>query len=333
LRPGLAVDALRPASARLQAGGNRLRDFADAQLLISSQTTSHHTNSLYAAGALDFPGRGAAHAEGGVGAIAETLVESIRHSGGQVHFLQRVTAIRLEPPARARLEITGGDSLRADTVIINAPPWNARALLGENAGPALRRLPPLPDQAWGAFMLYVGLDSGVTRDDAPLHQQVVSRRPMGNGNSVFLSLSPAWDSSRAPVGKRALTMSAHTPLQHWWQLHEHDRAGYEALKGELVEKLLDTAEVVLPGLREAASLILPGTPVTFRRFTQRTLGWVGGFPQHSLTSSWAPRLAPNVWMVGDGIFPGQSIAAVALGGLRVAEEVMKRSASMQRRAS
>jgi len=31
---------------------------------------------------------------------------------------------------------------------------------------------------------------------------------------------------------------------------------------------------------------------------------------------------PNLWMVGDSIFPGQSTAAVALGGLRVAQAVL-----------
>jgi phytoene dehydrogenase-like protein len=171
-------------------------------------------------------------------------------------------------------------------------------------------------------MLHVGLDGAAVPEDAPLHHQVIVREPAGNGNSVFLSLSPAWDKSRAPAGGRALTMSAHTPLLEWWQRYEQDRAAYEALKAGFTEKLLDAAEVALPGVREAASVILSGTPVTFERFTGRERGWVGGFPQRSLSSSWAPRLAPGVWMVGDSIFPGQSIAAVALGGLRVAEAIM-----------
>jgi hypothetical protein len=31
-----------------------------------------------------------------------------------------------------------------------------------------------------------------------------------------------------------------------------------------------------------------------------------------------------MWLVGDSIFPGQSTAAVALGGLRVAELILRR---------
>jgi hypothetical protein len=38
-----------------------------------------------------------------------------------------------------------------------------------------------------------------------------------------------------------------------------------------------------------------------------------------------PRLGPGLWLVGDSIFPGQSTAATALGGLRVAQQVLRES--------
>jgi hypothetical protein len=62
--------------------------------------------------------------------------------------------------------------------------------------------------------------------------------------------------------------------------------------------------------------------VTFQGFTRRVGGWVGGFPQTNLFQAWGPRLGRGLWMVGDSIFPGQSTAAVALGGLRVAHSVL-----------
>jgi phytoene dehydrogenase-like protein len=89
-----------------------------------------------------------------------------------------------------------------------------------------------------------------------------------------------------------------------------------------VDQMLTAAERVIPKLRDAAALILPGTPITFRRFTRRAWGWVGGFPQTHLSRAWGPRLSPGLWMVGDSIFPGQSTAAVALGGLRVAQAIL-----------
>ena len=108
----------------------------------------------------------------------------------------------------------------------------------------------------------------------------------------------------------------------WWTCYENDREAYEARKQDYTERVLSAAEVALPGLRGAAGLILPGTPVTFQQFTRRLWGWVGGFPQTSLFRAWGPRLGPGLWMVGDSIFPGQSVPAVALGGLRVARSLL-----------
>jgi C-3',4' desaturase CrtD len=330
--PGLALDAVRPVSAHLRGMSERLRLFVDAQLLIAAQTTSRHANALYGASALDLPRRGVAHAEGGMGAIAETLVEAVRRNGGQVQFRQEATRIAIERGRPVAVETRKGASFAADVVIANLPPWNLARLLGEHAAgklhgrslrpSSLRPLTPRPRNVWGAFMLYVGLDGAAVPATFPLHHQVVRGEPMGNGNTVFLSLSPAWDEGRAPQGRRTLTVSTHTELEPWWDLYEHDRKAYQTRKQAYADRVMTAAEVALPGLRDAAGLVLPGTPVTFQRFTRRLWGWVGGFPQTSLTRAWGPRLAPGLWLVGDSVFPGQSVPAVALGGLRVARSLL-----------
>jgi phytoene dehydrogenase-like protein len=154
-----------------------------------------------------------------------------------------------------------------------------------------------------------------------LHHQIILGEPLGEGNSLFVSLSPDWDNGRAPVGHRAVTVSTHTNLGQWWDLFQHDPAAYEKRKQEYTRRILTALEHFVPGISGGADLILPGTPISFERFTRRAWGWVGGFPQVNLLQAWGPRLAPNIWMVGDSIFPGQSTAAVALGGMRVAEDV------------
>jgi C-3',4' desaturase CrtD len=332
LRPSLAADALRSVSAHLRGASERMRLFVDAQLLIAAQTTSRHANALYGASALDLPQRGAVQAEGGMGAIASTLVEAVRRQGGQVYLRQQVTRIVTEAGRPIAVETKRGGSFPADIVVANLPPWNVAQLLGNGAALRLRRLPPRPQEVWGAFMAYVGLDSAVIPENFPLHHQVIIREPFGNGNTVFLSLSPAWDAGRAPNGRRALTLSTHTELEPWWDLFESDRPAYESRRRDYVERTMATAEIALPGLREAADLILPGTPVTFQRFTRRLWGWVGGFPQTSLFRTWGPRLAPGLWLVGDSIFPGQSVPAVSLGGMRVAQSVLEELAGLGRRS-
>jgi C-3',4' desaturase CrtD len=321
ISPQLAVDALRPVAAHLRQAPERLRLFVDAQLLIAAQTTSARANALYGASALDLPHRGVVHLTGGIGAIAQTLGHAVQANGGSVRYRREATRIIMQGGRPVAVETKRGDALPADIVVANLPPWNIARLLGDAAPRRLQRLPRRPSHGWGAFMVYAGLDGSAIPANYPLHHQVIVREPMGEGNTVFLSLSPEWDAGRAPAGRRALTISTHTALAEWWRLFEADRAAYEARKQVYGERMLAAAEKAVPGLRQAATMILPGTPVTFQRFTRRAWGWVGGFPQTSLFTAWGPRLAPALWMVGDSIFPGQSTAAVALGGLRVARAI------------
>ena len=172
--------------------------------------------------------------------------------------------------------------------------------------------------------IVVACESGARMTDATIkHLLQDTEMTRGKLKSGFASLTPEWDTSRAPARQRGLTLSTHTSnLQSWWQDYDNDRAAYEERKKELTERVLSAAETALPGLRGAVRLILPGTPVTYQRFTHRKWGWVGGFPQTGLLNNISPRLAKNLWLVGDSIFPGQSTAAVALGGLRVANAAL-----------
>lgn len=322
LQPGLFADTLRPVAHHLRDLPDALRLFVDGQLLIAAQTTSGRANALYGASALDLPRRGIVHLAGGMGAIAETLAQAVRNNGGQVRYRQEVTRIEIQQSRPVAVHTRRGERYPADLVIANLPPWNIAPLLGDDLPPTLRTLPPQPTDGWGAFMAHVGVDAAAVPPDTPLHHQVIVREPMGEGNTLFLSLSPAWDEGRAPAGRRALTISTHTSLKPWWRLRQSDPARYEQRKQHDLARLLRHAERALPHLRDAADLVMPGTPVTFQRFTRRAWGWVGGFPQTSLFRTWRPQLAPNLWMVGDSIFPGQSTAAVALGGLRVARAIL-----------
>jgi phytoene dehydrogenase-like protein len=170
--------------------------------------------------------------------------------------------------------------------------------------------------------MYLGIDGSVVTNDVILHHQVIAGKPLGEGNSIFISLSPAWDSSRAPDGQRAITISTHTKPAEWWKVYTTDEAKYEAHKAAFAEKIMNIAEYTLPGIRQATRLMRTGIPVTFQHFTRRAGGWVGGYPQTHLLRARGPRIRPRLWMVGDSIFPGQSTAATALGGIRVAHQVL-----------
>ena len=48
-----------------------------------------------------------------------------------------------------------------------------------------------------------------------------------------------------------------------------------------------------------------------------------GFDATVLQNAWGSRLGRNLWLVGDSIFPGQSVAATALGGMWVAGVILR----------
>ena len=322
LKPGLAADTLRTVSAHLNGVNHDLRLFLDGQLLISAQTTSEHANALYGASALDLPRRGAVHVRGGMGGISTQLMDAIQRYGGRVLLRKQVIQVRKTDSQTYQVEVKRDEPKEADIIIFNLTPWNIRSLLEPPPPGALNGLSPKPEQGWGAFMLYLGVDEQVIPREFALHHQLLQKRPLAEGNSIFLSVSPEWDSQRAPIGKRAITISTHTEIEQWWHAQESDPKAYQLKRKRLQEKILRTVETLLPGIKQHADVILDGTPQTFAYFTGRQRGWVGGFPQTNLMQTMAPRLSKNLWMVGDSIFPGQSTAAVALGGLRVARDVL-----------
>jgi C-3',4' desaturase CrtD len=318
----LFTDSFRQIFHYLKELSPHLNLFVDSQLLISSQTTSIHANALYGAVALDFPRRGVVEVPGGMVSLAKKLVGAIERFGGTIQYHKEVTQVSHQPDSKFLVHTRGGHEYHADVLIFNLPPWNIKSLTKDINIKRLESLLPIPPNSWGAFTLYIGIDSNVIAHTFANHHQVIASEPLGEGNSIFLSLSPDGDQARAPENYRALTISTHTKIGEWWRLFKQDKNLYEQRKLHFVNKILDNAELILPGLRSTAKLILPGTPVTFQRFTRRESGWLGGFPQTGLFNVWGPRLGRNLWMVGDSIFPGQSIPSVAMGGIRVAQSVI-----------
>lgn len=333
---GMVLAALRPSTLRAlpylfstigslaSEQAPMFRAFLDGQLLISAQATAAQASALYGSAALDLPRRGVNHIQGGIGALADTLVAWLRANGGEVLFRQQVAKIEVRGGRATAVTTNKGLHLSADNIVANLTPWALAELLGPDAPNSLRREVQRRGPTWGAFTLYLGLDGAKLPPLVASHHQIIQdhKRPLGEGNSVFVSLSKEGDERRGPAGHRTATLSTHTDVDSWWRLRHTDRAAYHARRDDYVEKLLVGAETAVPGIRQAITLCLPGTPVTFQFYTRRPQGMVGGFPQTSLFDVRGPATdLPNLWLVGDSIFPGQSTAGVTLGGMRVATAV------------
>ena len=99
--------------------------FLNAQLLISAQATSDRANALYGSAALDLPRRGVNHVIGGIGALAETLVDWIRANGGEVLYRQHVTQIELKKGVAKRVRTKRGLVVDCDFLVGEFDPLGA----------------------------------------------------------------------------------------------------------------------------------------------------------------------------------------------------------------
>jgi phytoene dehydrogenase-like protein len=286
---------------------------------------------------MDLPRAGAHHVRGGIGGIAKTLADTLQKFGGRILYRQEVTKIDVENGRAARVHTNKKQVFEADIFLGNLTPWSLDKLLGKSSPASLQREVAGRSATWGAFTLYLGIPADALPHDAAHgdHFQVVKdySRPLGEGNSVFVSLSDADDETRAPAGYRAATLSTHIDIAEWWRLRESDPEAYKSRVADYRDRLLEGAEIALPGISRATTLVLPGTPHAFAYYTGRVGGMVGGFPQTSLFNARGPQTGiPNLWLVGDSVFPGQSTAGVTAGALRVAA-VVERAAGKPSLAS
>ncbi|WP_337869445.1 NAD(P)/FAD-dependent oxidoreductase [Meiothermus sp.] len=314
--PGILADLVRPTLAHAPNHA-AFRRFLDAQLLIASQTDAADTYALFGAAALDLPHRGPVVPLGGMGAVAEILAEAVRKHGGRVLYRHRAETLRVEHGRVRAVEVVMGGRRRgerevipADIFVANLTPGNLAALL-----PSSRPL-PAPADGWGAFMLHAVVPAAVVPRGA------LYRQWAGEGDWTFVSLADPSDTLRGPSGMRVLSASVHTPLAEWRGL---DKEAYRAKKQAWQARVEHQLERIIPGFRESARLILGATPRTYQFYTRRQDGWVGGYPQvHPLRTPSPKTPFPNLWRVGETIFPGQSVPAVAMGGERVAALILGR---------
>jgi C-3',4' desaturase CrtD len=301
-----------------------LRAFLDAQLLISAQVGADECAWLFGSVALDLARQGVFYVEGGAWRIAHTLADALLRDGGELRYRTWVEQIMVEAGRAVGVRTADGEEYRARNIIANLTLWDLQRLLGEAAPPPLKRSIKRTPEGWGAAMLYLGVDEAAFPQHFAEHHQIYHRydQPMGEGNTVFLSLHPAFDRSRAPEGQRAVTISTHTRIAPWWELRRQGRAIYNEAKERMAERMLCAVEQVLPAFRSHIRYMQVGTPVSFERYTQRAQGMVGGLGQRPNQSGFqslgvrVPHI-DGLYLVGDSVFPGQSTAAVTQSGIRV----------------
>lgn len=314
------ASALRDAGCR----DPRARALLDELLLISTQAVARETPALFAALGVEYLERPLYWARGGLGGFLGALAERASALGARLRLSTPVTQIGRRG-AGWRVRVEGGETFDADAVVLNLTHWDAARVCSGDEGAYFAHSARRHAEGWGTCTLYAGVPDVLGASTKVYHQVIVpSPLPTPGAHSFFATVSPLHDPSLAPPGHRSITLSCHTRAEAWFAMSdaEHGRA-----KAALERELWAALRAALPALAnvEPAALMV-ATPRTWRSFTGRSLGRVGGLPltRATLARGYPTGLTPfrGLARVGDTVFPGQSVVAVAWGARRVVARLL-----------
>ncbi|MEL7368153.1 MAG: FAD-dependent oxidoreductase [Myxococcota bacterium] len=317
----------RPVSSILARHGladfQPLRTYLDALCQITVQCGVAEAEAPFALATMDYYFRGTGHVRGGIGELAWGLVRAIESLGGDVRLANRVQ--HLHRGSDHWKVVSRKGQWRVRKVVANLLPQDVRRVVGLTEKNAfLDRLSAQVEDGWGAVMLYLVVRPPPGAGDEPRHLELVHdpSMPFIEGNHIFCSISGADESERAPAGLRTMTVSTHVPLA---ELRSLEPDGQAALVAEIQHRMRRTLHRMAPEWIEAVEHDMTASPRTFERFTGRHLGYVGGIPRRVGLGHYRdiipPAALPNLHLVGDTIFPGQSTLATAIGGVKLAERL------------
>ncbi|MEZ6196658.1 MAG: FAD-dependent oxidoreductase [Planctomycetota bacterium] len=297
-----------------------LRVLLDAICRITLQAGVDEVEAPFALAALDYFFRGSRHVVGGLGRLAEELLRAFTAAGGTLRLADGVRGIARD--GRGFRVVSRRGSLQASVVVSNLLPDATRGLLDEPLRAEARGLADREREVragWGAAMLYLDVSSAALEAEGARHLELVDREDEAliEGNHVFCSIGDG-DAG----GERPVTVSTHVRMDELLGRPESERGLFI---GAIQDRMRATLRARAPRLAAAIVREMTASPRTFARFTGRPDGFVGGVPRrrgfraYRITA--APRLARGLHLVGDSVFPGQSILACALGGAKVAERI------------
>lgn len=301
--------------------------FIDGQLIDAMQTSSDHCVATSGAFALDIYRYGCQYKTGGLSSVAQDLADYITQRGGEIAYATRVKEIMSENKSIKGVSTNQGE-IHAKLLISAIPLSNTSDLLKPDQAKQLTKRANNQAEMWGAFTLYMGVDESALTEKNGYYSQVTETENYHDGGNLLISISPDWDITRAPQGKRAITVSTHVNAQHWLELAQNKEA-YEKAKQQLEEKLLCQIERVHPNIRKGIEYFKSGSPRTFKQFTLRDGGTVGGFPQTLKDANFnAPSHRTDIkglFLAGDTIFPGQGILGASVSGFNAARSAKRAS--------
>ena len=257
--------------------------------------------------------------KGGVGQIAEKLVEGLVQSGSEIRYQARVTQILTEKGRAIGVKLANGEKLLAKRIVSNATRWDTfEKLLDAD------RLPKT-EKTWGdryqqspSFLsLHLGVKADLLPPGTECHHILLEnwQQMESEQGTIFVSIPTLLDPSLAPPGHHIIHTFTPSWMAAWQGLSPQN---YQAKKEADAHRLIERLESIFPGLNAALDYQEVGTPRTHRRFLGRQNGTYGPIPQRKLLGllgiPFNRTAIPPLYCGGDSTVPGQGLNAVAFSG-------------------
>jgi len=264
--------------------------------------------------------------KGGVGQIAQKLVEGLEKAGGEIKYKARVTQILLEKGKAVGVKLADGTEYRAKRIVSNATRWDTfEKLLSPAQMPATEKR---WQQRYKKSPSFLSLHLGVKAEVLPLgtecHHIFLENwddmeKPEG---TIFVSIPTLLDPDLAPEGHQIIHAFTPSWMEDWQGLSTQE---YREKKEAAAARLIRRLETIFPGLTAGLDYQEVGTPRTHRRFLGRDNGTYGPIPRRKLAGllgmPFNRTAIPGLYCVGDSTFPGQGLNAVAFSGFACGHRV------------
>jgi phytoene dehydrogenase-like protein len=248
--------------------------------------------------------------------LEKEIVNEFLQSGGRIEEIDKVKMINLEWRKGFTLSLEGDPRVfQSKFLIINSPLHQISSLLGKKGKELLK---------WGKkikpLYMMIPLFLGVREKVIPVGMKdlLVSildlDKPYDNGNVLFLSFSPKGDETKAPEGRRALTVESIMEVRKWG----------ETLLVDYQREVMKHLCHIIPFLEHYTEL------VDFQWASDHIPNWSYSHFLYKATSDfyWREGVVPvkmskKIYFVGKENYPYLGLEGEIFSGLSAAQEILK----------
>jgi prolycopene isomerase len=264
--------------------------------------------------------------KGGVGQIAQKLVEGLEKAGSQIQYKARVTKIVTEKGRAVGVQMANGDIYRAQRIVSNATRWDTfEQLLPSQTMPTAEKNWQKRYQKSPSFLsLHLGVEADLLPLGTECHHIILEEwdKMEAPEGTIFVSIPTLLDPDLAPEGHHILHVFTPSWIEDWQGMSPSE---YENKKELAAERIIQRLEKIFPGLSAKLDHQEVGTPRTHRRYLGRQDGSYGPIPRRKLLGllgmPFNRTSMPGLYCVGDSTFPGQGLNAVAFSGFACAHRI------------